>query len=86
MYLVSPEKNIYVQNMESVFLDKEVLCLETIKRWKDLILGDNSGLALHWCTLTLTDDFEGAECPRNHLRTTESLADFHLTQKRRVSF
>lgn len=32
--------------IQSVFLDKEVLFLETIKKWKDLILGANSGLAL----------------------------------------
>lgn len=67
-------------------MDKEVLFLETIKKWKDLILGANSGLALQWCTLTLTDDLEWATCPSNHLRTTESLTDFHLTQKRGVSF
>ena len=46
MYLVSSGKNIYVQNTESVFLDKEALFLETIKKWKDLILGASSGLAL----------------------------------------
>lgn len=85
MYLVSSGKNIYVQNTESVFLDKEALFLETIKKWQDLILGASSGLALWWCSLTLTDDLECATCPINHLRTTESLTDFHLTQKRGVS-
>lgn len=84
MYLVS-QKNIYVQNTES-FLGQRSTFLETIKKWKDLILGANSGLALQWCTLTLTDDLEWATCPSNHLRTTESLTDFHLTQKRGVSF